>query len=125
MKIKCLLCLALLSAALCSACVADQTQDAGKDAAVPRTPEQQAREQFRARQKVDSSKKKRTRKPAPKKEGGFWTRHSVEKRKRLGDVSRPILLDETKSDVMPWKTSGPRSEKLHDKYIKTNRSGNE
>lgn len=100
------------------------------------TPEQRevhenlrrAREQYRARQKIDSRKKQNTKPPVRKEEkrdGGFmsnlWKRNSVEKRKNLGDMSQPVLLNETKSSVMPWKTSGPRSERLHQKYIESDR----
>ena len=101
------------------------------------TPEQRevhenlrrAREQFRARQETDNRKKqnvkKAVRKETDDREGGFlnglWKRNSVEKRKKLGDVSHPVLMNETKSSVMPWKTSGPRSERLHQKYIESDR----
>lgn len=135
----------LLIAVLCTACVSGKkerpelqyrTNDPTPEQLAAMPSEQReiheklrrAREQYRMRMKIDSYKKKRERKDAARenKSGLFsniWKRNSVEKRKRLGDASRPMLLNQTKSDVMPWKTSGPRSEQLHDKYINSNRYG--
>lgn len=135
----------LLIAVLCTACVSGKkersesqyrTNDPTPEQLAAMTPEQReihenlrrAREQYRARMKIDSSKKKRERKAVAREEKGglfsnLWKRNSVEKRKRLGDTSRPLLLNQTRSEVMPWKTSGPRSEQLHDKYINSNRYG--
>lgn len=143
MKVRYMTGCALLTAMLlCTACASSgkkqesqyRTNDPTPEQLAAMTPEQRqvhedlrrAREQYRARQKIDSSKKKRVKQPQSQKEEGglfsnLWKRNSVEKRKRLGDTSRPVLLNQTKSDVMPWKTSGPRSEQLHDKYRNSNR----
>lgn len=43
-------------------------------------------------------------------------RYSVEKRERLSDMSRPVLLQDSEKSIFSWKeNSGRRSESLHEK----------
>ena len=43
-------------------------------------------------------------------------RYSLEKRERLSDMNRPVLLQDSEKSIFPWKeNSGRRSEKLHDR----------
>lgn len=43
-------------------------------------------------------------------------RYSVEKRERLSDMTRPVLLQDSEKSIFSWKeNSGRRSESLHEK----------
>ena len=52
-------------------------------------------------------------------EGFNETKYSTQKRKKLYDVSHPVLL-ESEESIFPWR-SGNRSEQLHDSMNTTGR----
>lgn len=51
------------------------------------------------------------------KKSSLFERNSVEKRKRLGDPSKPVLLNDDES-IFKWRDGGRRSDRLREKTRK-------
>lgn len=51
----------------------------------------------------------------------LFQRHSVEKRKKLGDTTRPVLLNDD-SSIFKWRDGGRRSDKLREQQQKRRES---
>lgn len=80
-------------------------------------------DEYRARERLRNDKikdyrpekRKLERAPkAPEKSDFKWKKNSEEKRKRLTDTSRPVLIKGQSESVFKWRDA-PRSQQLHEK----------
>ncbi len=78
-------------------------------------------EAMRAEQAAKRQEKEKRKNKGSSRKGGY-KRHSEEKRRQYGNVEESILLDPDKrqksDNILPWKKSGSRSDKLHEEQMK-------
>lgn len=92
----------------------DQTGAQPAAQAAARTTTDQPAAQTAAQTAAQAADQAAAQPPAP--EDKKRKRYSVEKRERLSDMTRPVLLQDSEKSIFSWKeNSGRRSESLHEK----------